>query len=251
MSFSSAEPDNKVIDVDAPKRHDVHRDPRNRVIIISSDNVEFRASHFHLCRVSSFFEGLLTTAGPASVTSPTGAAGDDSVDDKDIEPIHLDYPAPVIALFLDAAGSSWPSFPAIDMTTAKDLLELTEFTMCDKLKHEARYSLIRAGMDLPLELLVIAADRNDIALAQSALQKLDSNTIETKLYRSTGNTPRAFKRYLERLSPSFRLELYSQLMLGRDITSSPSKSTQTPGIYLRSDWSSIADRFNPARTDTT
>ncbi|WVF66175.1 hypothetical protein IAT40_000915 [Kwoniella sp. CBS 6097] len=236
-----------------PKQHDIHCDPRDKVVLISSDNVKFRASQFHLCRVSAFFEGLLTTAGRLDAQQ-TGKDTDNVAEsdaEPEPEPIHLEYPAPIISLFLDAAGSSWPTFPSIDMMTAKDLLDLTEFTLCDKLKHEARYSLVRAGLDLPLELLVIASDRNDIPLAQSALQKLDSSTIETKLYRSTGSVPRSFKRYLDRLSPSFRLELYSQLMLGSDLITSSSQSARTPGIYLRSDWSSIAEKFDPARIDSS
>ncbi|WVF66157.1 hypothetical protein IAT40_000897 [Kwoniella sp. CBS 6097] len=100
--------------------HPFYNDPQDKVIILSNNKVRFRASLFRLISASSFFSGLLDTPRPKG----------GNVDDAD-EPIELDFPANIISHMLDLTSVHTSYIHNLEINTAKGLLEVGEFTLCE------------------------------------------------------------------------------------------------------------------------
>ncbi|OCF60679.1 hypothetical protein L486_00315 [Kwoniella mangroviensis CBS 10435] len=146
--------------------HETHRDPCGDVILVSNDQVEFRASSFQLSKISKFFADAFSLPSPPEV-------------DKCREPIHLDYIGDVIATFLDlvltpthiqsAFIESYGKKPAV----LGPLLNLVEFALCqDETISKIRQTLKSACLAYPLEILLLASQREDASLARTALENV-------------------------------------------------------------------------------
>ncbi|WVF66149.1 hypothetical protein IAT40_000889 [Kwoniella sp. CBS 6097] len=215
--------------------HHFHIDPRDKIILLSNDNLKFRASRTRLIDASLSFSDLMDTSRPERKTN---------------EPIELDFPAEMISLFLDMASVCQPYIPQLSITTARSLLELLEFTLCDGLIDFARTSLTNAGSNQPLELLVIASDRNDIGLARVALRNATRNRIQShicpNLSLSSSQGLKKYQEYLDRLQPAYQLELLRRTTLAGEYRENVTQKLQA-GLYSTFDWISVADTFDPAR----
>ncbi|KAK6905354.1 hypothetical protein I203_106181 [Kwoniella mangroviensis CBS 8507] len=236
--------DEIAVDIDL-ETHPVHNDPQAEIIIISNDYVKFRASRYHLVRTSQLFEDLLDTARTVDINL------------NDIEePIHLNFPSSTISLFLDLAGVCDPYFADVPITKARSLLDVVEYTMCDRLIDIARSTLMHAAKDEPFELLVIASERDDLDLAKHALRNISTSAFEDEYKEGrsfrvgTVYNIDSIKKYLLRLTPSYHLAiLHSIVYLGemQSIDHDGRWLNSRPAILSTDNWSSIADTFNPAQ----
>ncbi|WRT63715.1 uncharacterized protein IL334_000638 [Kwoniella shivajii] len=222
--------------------HKFHNDPGHKIIIISNDNIRFKASQRLLVRASQFFRDLLSVPPP----SDKDAAGQEP---SQVEPIHLDFPSTIISIFLDLTSVSEPYSPRLVIHQARDLLEMVEFTLSDELQPYVRKSLHDAGSSQPLELFVIASERNDFSLARFALAKITSAHVQSFLklsHLSTHEGIKALQNYFSRLRPSFHLELLSRIMVPGEVREHRQIALR-PGFFFTDDWTTIAQTFDPSR----
>ncbi|WRT63716.1 uncharacterized protein IL334_000639 [Kwoniella shivajii] len=205
------------VDLDL-KCHPVHNDPNDDIVIISNDYVKFRASRYHLTRTSQFFDGLLGNPRPE-----------------------------------DLASVCDPFIPIITIPRAQSLVTYTDFAICDILVDKARYALMEAAKDQPLELLVIASKRDDVEMARAALKELDTDHLRTYLYESqsliaTESSLTKSRTYISRLTLAYRLELLDLLMETGEVSEGRRETLRT-GIFLKDSWSGIASKFDPKRIE--
>ncbi|WWD22432.1 hypothetical protein CI109_106923 [Kwoniella shandongensis] len=219
------------------KFHHFHCDPQHDFIIKSNDGMHFRASRFHLARVSTFFADMFSTATSSS-----------TVNNRIEDIITLDYSAAAIKFFLDLAHSSDPKVPSIEfVSTAASLFDLTTYTMCKtELQNIARESLYTAGKRHPMDLLVIASHRQDSTMAKTALSYINYNPWTTSRKEQCQPNLRMFLRYLDRLDPTYAYELVRNLLTVGPLPQESSKVVRY-GFFLTPNWSSIADKFDPER----
>ncbi|WWD09063.1 hypothetical protein V865_007183 [Kwoniella europaea PYCC6329] len=224
------------------KQHPFHHDPEHSITIISYDNIEFKASRSRLVQTSQFFKDLLDI--PAPVHENQGPNSQ--------QPIPLDFRSSIISAFLDLISVSQKYPPQLDFVDAEVFLTFVEYTMSDDLIPVARTALKEVGAKKPLELLVIASNRNDIDLARFALGKITSEQVHNLYGKKTSvqllkpASVDKLQDYLKRLRTSFPLEILSRMMLPGEVRGARQDSLRS-GIYLADDWTSIAESFGPTR----
>ncbi|WWD09064.1 hypothetical protein V865_007184 [Kwoniella europaea PYCC6329] len=236
---SAASSDGIAVDIDC-KFHPVHNDPNDDIVIISNDYVKFRASRFHLARTSQFFEGLLGTARPK---------GENFTDDD--EPIHLDYPSSTLSLFLDLTSVCDPYIPAVSIDRARSLLKFIEFAICDGLVDKARLTLMEAAKDQPFELLVIASERDDVEMAKHALRQISTGQFRAQFVNTSSTTLTSHdlamvKQYLCGLTPPYHLAILDAAMSTGKMREERYINLR-PGLLFNDNWSSFADKLDPAK----
>ncbi|WVF66163.1 hypothetical protein IAT40_000903 [Kwoniella sp. CBS 6097] len=191
----------------------------------------------------SSFEVLLSLPSPKEDDESTSTS-------RQHEPIYLEFSDVTISLFLDIATSHRPCLPPLGMARAKELLDLTEFTISEDFIKLAYAAVLVAYAQKPFELLVLASDRNDVPMARQALGKIGPSTLKLDIFdtSSTILTPadkNNFHAFLERLNPSFRSELLTIYLECGEVRQDR-YTTLRPGLFLRDDWSYMAEKFNPS-----
>ncbi|WWD22431.1 hypothetical protein CI109_106922 [Kwoniella shandongensis] len=177
-----------------------HCDPQHDFIIKSDDYVYFRASRFHLARVSTVFADMFTIA--------SSDVGDDHW-------VALDQSSEVIGLFLDLVHSPKPTVPTTEVfDTARSLLEMTQFYMCDD------------------EVLDLAEQYQDASHGDS------QERCEAELKKFVG--------YLDELGATWAYELLRNLLTAGRILLDRQTRTRY-GFFLTPNWASIASYFDPDR----
>ncbi|WWC85937.1 uncharacterized protein L201_000807 [Kwoniella dendrophila CBS 6074] len=222
-------------EVTEPELNRFHRNPEHEVSLVSCNNIMFRASRHRLMAVSLFFKGLLEIPPPAS-NNP----------ESDTEPIHLDFYSSTINNYLDLINVSQPFKPTLSIQSASSLLRLLEFTLTENYIKSVRQWLEKAECKRPLELLIVASERNDVELARLAIGRFTIAHIQAHL--KTNNFPEEkegldkFKDYLRQLRPSFCLGVLFPML------SATGPWCFQTGIPVIQDWSTIAKNFYPVES---
>ncbi|OCF59514.1 hypothetical protein L486_02181 [Kwoniella mangroviensis CBS 10435] len=224
------------------KHHPFHHGPEHSITIISDDNIGFKASRSRLVQTCQFFKDLLDIPAPEHENQEPNVR----------QTIPLDFRSSIISTFLDLISVSQKYPPQLDFVDAEAFLNFVEYTMSDDLIPFARTALKEVGAKKPLELLVIASNKNDIDLARFALGKITPEQIHN-LYGKKSSVqllkPASvdkLQEYLKRLRTSFHLEILSRMMLPGEVRGARQDSLR-PGLYLADDWTSIAESFDPTR----
>ncbi|WWC99344.1 hypothetical protein V866_006245 [Kwoniella sp. B9012] len=175
--------------------HSFYNDPRDEVIIRSSDNIYFRASRHKLTRVSTFFKDILDIR---------------PVDRS--EAIPLNFSSEVVLTFLDAISTSTVDIPPLEKEKAKSLLNLCNFLMSDSIYSSVHQAVIASYKSKPFDLLEIAFSVNDINMAKDALGKVNEYTISQLKESDNGAYPNHvrsndFQKFIKQLRPSYQLAL--------------------------------------------
>ncbi|KAK6905359.1 hypothetical protein I204_05309 [Kwoniella mangroviensis CBS 8886] len=152
--------------------HSFYNDPRDEVIIRSSDDINFRASRHKLIRVSTFFKYILDIR---------------PVDRS--EAIPLDFSSEVVLTFLDAISTSTVDIPPLEKEKANSLLNLCNFLMSDSIHSSVHQAVIASYKSRPFDLLEIASSVNDIKMAKDAPEKVNEWTISQLKESENGEYP--------------------------------------------------------------
>ncbi|WVW81944.1 hypothetical protein I302_103947 [Kwoniella bestiolae CBS 10118] len=214
--------------------HSTYNDPRDEVVIRSSDNIHFRASRHKLMRVSTFFKDILDIR---------------PVDHS--EPIPLEFTSEVIIIFLDAISTSTVQIPYLEVKTAKSLLNLCNFLMSDSIQSSVTDKVIEIYLSVPFELLEIASSVNDVTLAQKALSAFDTNIVRFRLIPDSSDNFKSVGMdqlldYLKRLRPSFQLSILHELLKPGQLFPNH-KSIDRLVFVMEIDWKSLSDSFDPSQ----
>jgi len=102
--------------------------------------------------------------------------------------IRLEFPATTVVNFLDIASVSTPTLTTDYDGTVK-LLELADRLRAYKLISHLKALLYVHVESRPLDMLVLASDRNDLKMGQKAIAKLDSNHVKSLRCRPGGFGP--------------------------------------------------------------
>ncbi|WWC58267.1 uncharacterized protein I303_100805 [Kwoniella dejecticola CBS 10117] len=214
-------------------QHSFHDDPRDEIHLVSNDGIILRASRHDLIRASGFFADLLAIK-PADKKETI------------LEPIDLDYPGSIIAIFLDLISVSETYIPLINLDPAKSLMLLGDYTMSDRTITAARKAVIAASCDNPLELLVYASDRDDNRMAKAALKllKWPGSANLGDPYRDVTSRKEPFLKYIDRLRPTFQAALLRGLVREGGVAYRFHELETRPGLFLDHEWSRLADKFD-------
>ncbi|WWD22433.1 hypothetical protein CI109_106924 [Kwoniella shandongensis] len=215
------------------KFHPVHRDPQHDFIIKSNENVYFRASRFHLARVSTFFADMFNTGTK------------NRLDDV----FTLDYPTRVIDLFLDLVYASTPSVPKIDdVTIAYSLVDITESTLCSsEIRDVVQIGLLEAARKHPQAALTLASHRKDLLTAKTALSSFSKSFALGKSGNECKEKMDDLYKLLDELDPTYAYELLRHLLVPGQLRPEIGNDPYQCVFFIRSNWTKTAEAFDPDR----
>ena len=142
--------------------------------------------------------------------------------------IRLEFPATTVVNFLDIASVSTPTVTTDYDGTVK-LLKLADRLRAYKLISHLKALLYVHVESRPLDMLVLASDRNDLEMGQKAIAKLDSNHV-----KSLRSRPGGFGRFYGELRPEWRHHLMELILF----------ASYQRGKLLTS-WDTLYSKFDP------
>ncbi|WWD22442.1 hypothetical protein CI109_106933 [Kwoniella shandongensis] len=248
--------------INASKIHHYHK--KGDVCFQAKDGTLLFDDSWRLSEASAFFSGLLSIPKPAGEQKPNRFP-QDGYPDSTVEPIIIDAEPDVIAQFLDIANVAKPMIREGSYEDYKKM-----YIFCDKygVKEEI-IQTYRTGMFGRIvnerkqwDMLLHAAETNDITLARLALDKMSARLFlgddSDTPFNATASEN--FWVNFHRLPHLWRASLFDHIF-DRSIVNAVVSHQYTKrgncyhsgefvGFSLTDDWHMVSEKFNPGEERT-